>query len=100
MLEGSEEQMPLWNMFVDFEFFKTLDIQLVEGRSFDIEKDNDSIPTYIINEAAVNNFNIENAIGKRIGSYIDQNGTLPWNALPSYSGNCLFRKGCTSFPHR
>ena len=81
ILEGSEEQMPLWNMFVDFDFCKTLDVKLVEGRLFDIEKDNDSIPTFIINQAAVNNFNIQNAVGKRIGTYIDQEGTLQYGEI-------------------
>jgi putative ABC transport system permease protein len=66
-LEGSKEQLPLWNMEVDYDFFKTLSIEMVEGRKFDIEKDSDSIQSYILNEAAVNNLNIENAVGKRLG---------------------------------
>ena len=81
LLEGSEEQMPLWNMFVDFEFFETLDVKLVEGRLFDIEKDNDSIPKYVLNQAAINNFNIENAVGKKVGSYIDHKGTLQYGEI-------------------
>ena len=44
-LEGSEEQLPLWNMEIDYDFFKTLDIQLSEGRLFNREIDQDSIPT-------------------------------------------------------
>ena len=60
VLEGTEEQLPLWNMEVDFDFFKTLDVQLSEGRFFDIEKDNDSIPSYILNETAIRNLNLEN----------------------------------------
>ena len=65
-LEGSEEQLPLWNMEVDFDFFETLDVQLAEGRKFNREMDNDSIPSYILNETAVKNLNIENPIGRRI----------------------------------
>ena len=80
MLEGTEEQLPLWNMNVDFDFFKTLDIQLVEGRLFDIEQDNDSIPTFIINEAAVTNFNIQNAVGQRMGTY-NQNGEISYGNI-------------------
>ena len=81
VLEGTEEQLPIWNMNVDFDFFKTLDIKLVEGRVFDIEKDNDSIPTYILNETAVRNFNIENAVGKRMGTFIDREGNLGYGEI-------------------
>ncbi|OUR93913.1 hypothetical protein A9Q87_04180 [Flavobacteriales bacterium 34_180_T64] len=65
-LEGSEEQLPLWNMEVDYDFFETLGVQLAEGRKFNRELDNDSIPSYILNETAVKNLNIENPIGRRI----------------------------------
>ncbi len=30
--EGSKEQLPLWNMEVDYDFFKTLSIEMVEGK--------------------------------------------------------------------
>ena len=76
VLEGTEEQLPLWNLEVDFDFFKTLDIELSEGRLFDIEKDNDSIPSFILNETAINNLNLENAVGKRMGTYINQEGDM------------------------
>ncbi|MBG7631606.1 MAG: ABC transporter permease, partial [Bacteroidetes bacterium] len=66
-LEGFEEQYPLWNMEVDYDLFKTLDIKLLEGRLFDREKESDSIPYYILNETAVKNLNIENPIGRRLG---------------------------------
>lgn len=73
-LEGSEEQYPLWNMEVDYDLFKTLDIKLLEGRLFDREKESDSIPYFILNESAVKNLNIENAIGRRMGTFINQQG--------------------------
>ena len=73
-LEGSEEQLPLWNMEVDYDFFETLGVQLAEGREFNRELDNDSIPSYILNETAVKNLNIENAIGKRIANNFRPNG--------------------------
>jgi putative ABC transport system permease protein len=81
VLEGTEEQLPLWNMEVDFDFFKTLDVELVEGRVFDIEKDNDSIPSFILNETAVRNLNIENAVGKRMGNYYNQQGDLRYGNI-------------------
>lgn len=81
VLEGTEEQLPLWNMEVDFDFFKTLDIELSEGRLFDIEKDNDSIPSFILNETAIRNLNIENAVGKRMGTYINQQGDMRYGNI-------------------
>ncbi len=73
-LEGSEEQMPLWNMEVDYGFFNTLGVEMVEGRKFDREKESDSIPYFILNETAVKNLNIENAVGRRLGRFTNQNG--------------------------
>jgi putative ABC transport system permease protein len=66
MLEGSKEQLPLWNMEVDYDFFKTLDVKMLDGRKFDREKESDSIPYFIINETAVKNLNITNPIGRRM----------------------------------
>lgn len=65
-LEGSKEQMPLWNMEVDYDFFKTLGVEMESGRKFDREKESDSIPYYILNETAVRNLNIKNPVGRRI----------------------------------
>lgn len=73
-LEGSEEQMPLWNLEVDYDFLKTLDITLLEGRTFDREKESDSIAYFILNETAVNNLNIDNAVGRRLGYFLNQEG--------------------------
>lgn len=81
VLEGTEEQLPLWNLEVDFDFFKTLDIELSEGRLFDVEKDNDSIPSFILNETAINNLNLENAVGKRMGTYINQQGDMRYGNI-------------------
>ncbi|KAJ1464528.1 hypothetical protein T484DRAFT_1758030 [Baffinella frigidus] len=73
-LEGSEEQLPLWNMEVDYDFLKTLDIKLLEGRTFDREKESDSIAYFILNETAVKNLNIDNAVGRRLGYFKNQEG--------------------------
>ena len=74
--ESSNENIPLWNLEVDYDFFKTLDVKLLEGRIFDIEKEADSIQYFILNETAVKNYNIENAVGSRIGTYIDREGNI------------------------
>ena len=81
VLEGSEEQLPLWNMEVDYDFFKTLDIKLLQGRLFDQEKESDSVSYFILNETAVNNLNIENPVGRRMGEYINQNGDMRYGKI-------------------
>jgi putative ABC transport system permease protein len=81
ILEGSEEQLPLWNMEVDYDFLKTLDIQLLEGRTFNREKESDSVPYFILNETAVNNLNIENAVGRRLGRFKNNNGDMEYGNI-------------------
>ena len=81
VLEGSEEHLPLWNMEVDYDFLETLDIELLEGRNFDREMESDSIPYFILNEAAVNNLNIENAVGRRMGTFINQKGDMAYGNI-------------------
>jgi putative ABC transport system permease protein len=80
-LEGNKEKMPFWYLDVDYDFFKTLDIKLLEGRLFDRDKDSDSLTYYIINETAVKNYNIENAVGRRIGSFINNQGDMRFNNI-------------------
>ncbi len=80
-LEGNEEQLPLWNMEVDYDFMKTLDIELLEGRKFDREKESDSVPYFILNETAVKNLNIENAVGRRLGRYTGNDGNLQYGNI-------------------
>ena len=75
-MEGSEEQLPLCNLEVDYDLFNTLGIELSEGRLFDREMEADSVPYFILNETAVENLNIENPLGRRMGEYINQNGDL------------------------
>jgi len=80
-IEGSEEQYPLWNMEIDYDFFKTLDIKLLEGRLFDRKMESDSSMYFILNETAVNNLNIEDPLGKRIGAYINQQGDMAFGNI-------------------
>jgi len=80
-LEGSEEQLPLWNLEVDYDYFKTMDIELKEGRLFNRELEADSIPYFILNETAVKNLNIENAVGRRLGTYINQQGDMKFGNI-------------------
>lgn len=74
LIEGNEEIFPLWNMEVDYDFFNTLDVKLLEGRIFNQELESDSALYFVLNETAVKVLNLENPIGKRIGTFINQQG--------------------------
>ena len=80
-VEGNEEQFPLWNLGVDYDFFKTLNVELLEGRKFEREKESDSIPYFIINETAVKTLNLENTVGTRLGTFINQNGDMAYGNI-------------------
>ena len=80
-LEGSSEKYPFWNMEVDYDYFKTLDIKLSEGRLFNREMDSDSTYSFIINEAAVNNLNIKKPLEQRIGTFINNQGDIEYGNI-------------------
>jgi putative ABC transport system permease protein len=72
-MEGREEQLPLWNMDVDYDFIETLNLEMAEGRKFDRNLDIDTLPTFILNETALKNLNIENPVGKRMAGFFGPN---------------------------
>lgn len=80
-LEGSEEQFPLWNLEVDYDFLETLDIKLLEGRDFNREMESDSAMYFILNRSAVENLNIENPLGRKMGTFINQQGDLGYGNI-------------------
>lgn len=64
-----EDNLFVGTMSVDYEFIKTFDLELVAGRSFSRAFGTDEREAYIINEAAVKQFNwgtAEQALGKQI----------------------------------
>ena len=76
---NSDEQLSMWIIAVDFDFLKTLNLEIAEGRSFDSNMDDDSSQVFIINETALRKYNIENPIGKRINMAMregSQNGKI------------------------
>lgn len=80
-IEGREEALPMWNMGVDYDFFETMNMDIVEGRGFNRDLDNDSSATYIINESAVRNLNIDNPIGTRIGQNFGPQGGMQYGTI-------------------
>ena len=81
VLEGREEKFLIREINVDFDFFKTLDIELVEGRVFEREKESDSLNYFIINQAAMHELNIEDPIGKRLGETINTEGDIGYGMI-------------------
>ncbi len=60
---------------VDFDYIKTMGMEIIQGRNFSTSFRSDSTAV-IINESAVKHFGWDNPIGKRIGDY-----TAPPNAV-------------------
>ncbi len=61
-------QMEIKADFVDYDYFETFDIPLVEGRSFSKEYPTDMETAYIVNEEAVRRMGLEKpVVGKRFG---------------------------------
>lgn len=64
-----EDNMFIANLSVDYDFFKTFEIEMVTGRPFSREFTTDPTGSFIVNETAVANFKWEtpeNALGKTI----------------------------------
>lgn len=60
------KRIQLNEVFVDHGFFKTMGIEILAGRGFDIKNSNDSKTAFIVNETAVREFGWDEPIGKRI----------------------------------
>ena len=53
-------------IMVDFDLLQVLDIQLAEGRDFLRDNPSDKDHSFLLNETAVKNLNLENPVGKEI----------------------------------
>lgn len=63
---GTMKQLLLNEIFIDYEFFKTMDIEILAGRGFDIKNLTDPKSAFIVNETAAREFGWDDPIGKRI----------------------------------
>jgi putative ABC transport system permease protein len=52
--------------YVDYDFFKTLDANILQGRVFSSDYSQDLTESVVINQSAVKNFGINNPVGKTI----------------------------------
>jgi putative ABC transport system permease protein len=67
-VEKREKMEPVLvnELFVDYEYFQTMGIEVIAGRNFSIEHSSDARQAFIINETAAKAFGWTNPIGKRI----------------------------------
>jgi putative ABC transport system permease protein len=66
-----EDDIATSECMIDADYFRTLNIELKEGRFFSTGAAADSAHTYLLNETAVQNLNLEDPIGAEINWYRD-----------------------------
>jgi putative ABC transport system permease protein len=76
--EGSDPEKSVnWALFfIDEDFFKTLDIPVLQGRAFSKESATDAEEAIIINEAAQRITGWDNPINRRVDLVMDVGGTI------------------------
>jgi putative ABC transport system permease protein len=67
-----QDELPLPYTMVDYDFFKTFEMQLIEGRDFSKEFPSDEKEACILNEAAVDAMGVASPIGMEV--YFDHPG--------------------------
>ncbi|GAB5524810.1 MAG: ABC transporter permease [Roseivirga sp.] len=67
--QGSDERINTPTIVVSYDFFETMGTTMVAGRSFDREHPTDIREAYILNEAAVKFFQMENPVGTSLVGY-------------------------------
>jgi len=73
--EGPMDQIGLDNYRVDYDFFPTLGVEIVEGRNFSLDYPSDTAMAVLVNEAMVRRMNWSEPIGKKIN--LTGNDSLP-----------------------
>lgn len=63
-VEDPEEDIDFSEAFVDYDFLKTMNIKLADGRFFTVENLRDSVTSFVINETGARQLNL--AIGKEL----------------------------------
>jgi putative ABC transport system permease protein len=70
-----EKESRMYEVLVDHDFIKTLDMTIVQGRDFSKEYTTDISKAFILNEAAVKYMDINSPVGKDF-SFGDRRGTI------------------------
>jgi putative ABC transport system permease protein len=77
-MNGSMKLVQLNEIFVDHDFFRTMGIDILAGRGFDIHNPSDFRTAFIINETGAREFGWINPIGKRIAYGFDETTRQKW----------------------
>jgi len=62
----------VWVLYVDHDFIKTFDIDIIDGRDFSRDISTDEKGPYILNEAAVKKIGRESPLGKKFTAFGDE----------------------------
>lgn len=63
---GDQDPLRMRLAFVDAEYFSAYDIPIIEGRAFDAERATDADAAVIVNQAALESFGWDSAVGKTV----------------------------------
>ena len=80
-IDNAMKQMSVSEVFVDHDFFKTMGVKIILGRSFDINNPADSHKAFIVNETAVKEFGWTDPIGKKIKVKQAQGDIEKWDGI-------------------
>jgi putative ABC transport system permease protein len=72
--QAAENEQDVSQVRVDYDFFKTLGIEMAQGRSFSRAMATDSAAAFILNETAVRLYDWDTAVGKEI-TWLDDDDT-------------------------
>ncbi len=67
--KNPDESASMHFEYVDYDYFKTLGMEIVDGRSFSREHSTDLSEGYIVNEEAVRLMGIDSPVGKRLSVF-------------------------------
>ncbi|MCI0617913.1 ABC transporter permease [bacterium] len=70
LVEKPEEDIDISETFVDYNFINTLDINIVEGRFFNMEDRGDSTIQFVVNETAAKQLSTESILGHEINWHV------------------------------
>jgi len=69
--KADDSDVEFWIDFVGYDYIETLDIEVVEGRSFSREFSSHSTAAYLLNEEAVRQMGLDSPVGKRFVIFDD-----------------------------
>jgi ABC-type antimicrobial peptide transport system permease subunit len=64
--KNPEEELMLYPVVADYDYLKTFDMEMVQGRFFSREHTTDAASAFVVNETASNAMGLENPVGTRL----------------------------------